>query len=489
MTDTPKKPYDKKIHMLIMDDSIGKFMKMQGIKPERLLDGTGLNVEIKLAETPEAAEYELEEWAKKGIKPDIVTTDVIFGAHHVGIQELGFIMDRLYKDMPDLKPAKIFVHSKSGIEEGDSQYAIARGAMKRLGAEYCHTDELMVLGDTFGSDREQYMYDRRSPTTNSLRHYLKEQFGIEVQDLTRDEIEANKRRTAAERVGDNIHPYDAVNAVSEGGITPQIGLRKISPDLLAQSLEPTLNNQKPDDGGTIDYHPITFKNAVGGAATGVAAFTAEEVKQYKAEGKKVILVLQNFTPADTKLLGKVDGVALLGRGSNHLPVLCKNHGIPGIFAQDGPKWGKKGTKPLSIQKDDQGYKLVSINTDPDEKDDERKKLYEFTVRSGQPISIETSRYTEGMSNEEKVQGQLYRQGIAVETPFAPWYVEPIIRWARAERGQEWHRKGNHYCRGLMVKANADTAEQAKKAFEFGAQGIGLLRTEHMLMQEDRLHHL
>ena len=476
-----------KIHILIMDDSIGTYLRMAGITPERLLDGTGLNVEVKLEETPEGARYTLEEWARKGIKPDIVTTDVMFGPHgQVAIQELSRIMDDLYKDMPELKPAKIFVHSKSGIEDGDHAYAVARSYMKKLGAEYCHTDELFAVGDKFGSDRS-YDPDKRSPTTKSLRNYLKESFGIDMQTLTRDEIEANKNRTAAERVGDNIAPYDAVNAVQEGGITPQVALKRISPDLLAQSLEPALNNQK-EGGGRIDYNPITFKNAVGGAATGVMAFTADEVNRYKAEGKKVILVLENFTPADTKLLGKVDGVALLGRGSNHLPVLCKNHGIPGIFAQHGPSMYSAENKVLSIQKDEQGNKLVSAW--PEQKDADSRKTYEFTVRSGEPISIETQRYsTFEDTDKQLVNGQLYRQGIPVETPFAPWYVENIMPWARAESGQEWHRKGNHYCHGLMVKSNADTPEQAENAFKFGAQGIGLLRTEHMLMQEDRLHDL
>jgi pyruvate,orthophosphate dikinase len=474
-----------KIHILVMDDSLGSFMRMSGIKPERLLDGTGLNVEVEFAETKEAAEAILYDWAAHGIKPDIVSTDVLYGHHgHPAIQELSYIMEDVYKDKPELKPTKIFVHSKSGIEEGDEAYAIARACMKELDAEYVHTDELLILGDTFGSDRETYQ--RWSPTTNTLRKYLHDTFGVEIETLTRDEIEANKRRQEAERVGDNIHPAGAINAVDDGGITPDVALMKMSPELARQSLEPELHN-RTEAGGNIDYHPVRFKKATGGAANGVAAFTADEVRQYKAEGKKVILVLENFTPADVGLLSQVDGVVLLGRGSSHLPILCENHGIAGVFSENGPEWGNRDTKLLSIEQDDSGYKLIS--TYPSEQDTERRKLYEFTIRSGDPVSIETQHYKTFESDEQLAEGKFYRQEIPLKEPEFIWWLDKPMQWAREQSTQEWHRRGNHQCHGLGIKGNADSAQQVKAAFAMGAQGIGLLRTEHMMMQGEQLHQL
>ena len=485
------KPEENKIHILIMDDSIGTYMSATGIDIEHLLDGTGLNVEVKLAESSDMARLILDGWVQQGIKPDIVCTDVLYGyLGHIGIQQLDFIMDDIYAEKPELKPTKIFVHSKSGINEGDREYATARHYIEELsaeyGAEYMHTDELFAVGDKFGSDRD-YPEDYRSPTTNTFRRYLLETFGIEMSIVTRDEIEENQRKQAAANIGDNIEPYDALEAVYAGGITPQQALLKMSPDLLKTSLQPKLNNYSAD-GRTIDYHFIDFSKATGGAANGVAAFTAEEVRQYKAEGKKVILVLQDFTPADVRLLANIDGVVLLGRGSSHLPILCDNHGIPGIFSQEKTHWGGK-EKPLSIQQDEKGYKLVShIPSAPNESERSREsELYDFTIRSGDPIALGATLWDKG-SYDEILVGEFYRQHIPVEekTIDRAWWIPEPMKWARAESTQEWHRPGNHFCHGLAIKANADSAEQVRTAFATGAQGIGLLRTEHMLMKSERL---
>lgn len=478
-------PTEKKLHILIMDDTLEALMRAARINPSHMLDGAGVNADIQFAKKADTAYAILAEWAEQGIQPDIVSTDVLYD-HTVAIADLDGIMQELYADTPELKPAKIYVHSKSGIDDGDKQYEIARRYMEKLGAEYVHTGEWLTLGDQF-SEGFYADSDRWAPTTNVLRQHLKDTFGIETNTLTREDIEANKNRAAAASVGDNIAPYAAIHAVDDGGITPDVALLKISPALTKQALEPQLNNYN-EDGNTIDYHPVEFHKGMGGAATGVAAFTADEVKQYKAEGKQVILVLNNFTPADVPLLANVDGVVLLGRGSSHLPVLCENHGIAGVFSQSGMVYTNREAKPLSIQQGDAGYQLVCTN--PQETDEKRKALYEFTVRSGEPISIETVYITRGLSTTPEAIGKLYRQGIPLkEERYDLWWVDKPMQWARAQSTQEWHRRGNRQCHGLTIKANADSAAQVKAAFATGAQGIGLLRTEHMMMQGDQLHQL
>lgn len=475
----------KKKHVLIMDDSLNLFAQAQGVQLENMFEGSGQDFEVVVATTPEYAKMVLHMWADTGIKPDIVSIDFLYGRSE-GPREYEYIAEKIYNGREALKPEKLFVHSKSGLYEYEgSEYNSALAAMKRIGAEYCHTFELLKVAEKFGSDRDRGD-DFMAPSTKVFRNYLKTQFGLDVSSITREDVEKEKEKARLDKLGDKMSIYDAQHAVLGNNILkPFQALRRIDPDELANTLSPTLELYD-GEGKCSDYHPIAFKKGTGGAACGVAAFSKEEVLKYKAQGKKVILILENFTPGDAGLLTQVDGVVLLGRGSSHLPILCDNFGIPGIFKQYKTRWtGDKD--PLSIQKDGNSYMLVSKG--PPGRDD-GPPLYDFTIKSGQEFSIKEYNFSTGDGIEHR-EGELYRGPHPVKAQDVEdnWALPDVLRWADDARRTEWHRRDNPLCHGLMVKINIDGVEQAQKGFKNGADGVGLLRTEHMFMTGNRLNTL
>jgi pyruvate,orthophosphate dikinase len=200
-----------------------------------------------------------------------------------------------------------------------------------------------------------------------------------------------------------------------------------------------------------DADPIaTGLNASPGAATGTVVFTADEAQERARSGEKVILVRRETTPDDYHGMIASQGILTSAGGTNsHAAVVARGEGIPAVCGADAIKI-------------DFASRSFSANG--------------TTVNEGDVITIDgfTGRvYVDELPLEESVLEKA-RAGDTAAREEKIWRAfERLMAIADARRR-------------LRVRANADTPDQAENARERGAEGIGLCRTEHMFLGEERV---
>jgi len=221
----------------------------------------------------------------------------------------------------------------------------------------------------------------------------------------------------------------AVDMVREGLIDEKTAVKRVEPNQINQLLHPQIDRSQP--------LKVLAKGlpASPGAASGKVVFDADEAEKLGNAGEKVILVRPETTPDDIHGVVAAQGV-LTSRGgmTSHAAVVARGMGKPCVA----------------------GCEAIKIDL-------ERK---EFTV--GDVVVKEGEYITIDGSTGEVILGQ-----VRTIPPQLSEEFKVLLSWA------DKFRK-------LGVRANADTPTDAKKALEFGAEGIGLCRTEHMFMAPDRL---
>ncbi len=172
-----------------------------------------------------------------------------------------------------------------------------------------------------------------------------------------------------------------------------------------------------------------------GAATGKLAFSADEVVKRTADGEQVLLVRKETSPED------VDGM------HTAVGILTSTGGMTSHAAVVARGWGKCCVAGAGVLQIDAKKKTVTVN--------------------GKKFGVKDVFSIDG-STGEVIVGAVER-----EQPKLSGDFETVMKWA------DKHRR-------LKVRTNADTPRDAKRAREFGAEGIGLCRTEHMFFEEDRI---
>jgi pyruvate, orthophosphate dikinase len=217
--------------------------------------------------------------------------------------------------------------------------------------------------------------------------------------------------------------------VEEGVLTREHALQRIEPGQLDQLLHPAID---PEHG----QQPVTKGlNASPGAAVGEIVFDSDTAEQRGKAGDQVILVRWETTPDD--IAGTIVSQGVLtahGGMTSHAAVVARGMGKPCVAGASG------------IRIDASGRKLT---------------IGETVLREGDTITLDGST------------GEVYVGALELVPPQINEDFSTIVGWADE-------------IRRLGVRANADTGEDAARAREFGAEGIGLCRTEHMFMAEDRL---
>jgi len=172
-----------------------------------------------------------------------------------------------------------------------------------------------------------------------------------------------------------------------------------------------------------------------GAAVGEVVFDPAEAEKLVDEGHKVILVRVETSPDDIHGMAVAEGI-LTSRGgmTSHAALVSRGMGKPCIV----------GAEEMYVDYKNQQFSVGGK-----------------VVKKGEIISLDGTR------------GEVYLGKLEMVPPQIPESLKEILSWADKERK-------------LKVFTNADTPEQAKKAKEFGAQGIGLCRTEHMFFEESRI---
>ncbi|MGC8473237.1 MAG: pyruvate, phosphate dikinase [Candidatus Dormibacteria bacterium] len=224
----------------------------------------------------------------------------------------------------------------------------------------------------------------------------------------------------------------AVDMVDEGLITREEALSRVEPEqvdhLLHRAIDPRADVKVLAQGLA----------ASPGAATGAAVFDADRAEEMAKKGQRSILVRIETNPDDVHGMIAAEGV-LTSRGgrTSHAAVVARGMGKPCVAGCDG------------IRVDLEKRRFVADGV---------------TIKEGDLITIDgtTGRVIQGSV-------PMVEAGVSGD-------LEKLLKMA-------------DQVRRLKVYANADTPEDARRAREFGAQGIGLCRTEHMFMQQERLPHV
>jgi pyruvate,orthophosphate dikinase len=245
----------------------------------------------------------------------------------------------------------------------------------------------------------------------------------------------------------------AVDMVSEGLITPKEALMRIEPDQLNQLLRPIFDMQEKAKSLKSGNLLAKGLNAGPGAATGKVVFNAEDAVEWKAKGEKVILVRIETSPEDIAGMNAAEGI-LTARGgmTSHAALVARQMG----------KVCVAGCGALQIDYKARVMKAEGKN---------------FTIKEGDFISIDGSTGEVIVGNiptkpSEVVQVLIEKSLDEKDAPIYKIYKQ-IMTWA-----DDYRR--------LKVRTNADQPDQSSNAVAFGAEGIGLCRTEHMFFGEGKI---
>jgi pyruvate,orthophosphate dikinase len=232
----------------------------------------------------------------------------------------------------------------------------------------------------------------------------------------------------------------AVDMVAEGLIDKKTAILRVSPALLDQLLHPMI-----DPKALKTVKAITKGlNASPGAACGRIVFSAAEAEAWHERGEKVLLVRKDTSPEDIGGMVVSQGILTSTGGmTSHAAVVARGMGTPCVA----------GAKGLSVQ----GKKAV---------------IGGKTFKEGNWLSIDGST------------GEVYAGQIPLVAPGISKDMNTFLSWCDEVRASSV--RGN--IKGFEVRTNADQPGDAKRAFEFGAQGVGLCRTEHMFFDKEKLIH-
>lgn len=235
----------------------------------------------------------------------------------------------------------------------------------------------------------------------------------------------NGKRTAAAAL------KIAVDLVEEGMNTVEEAILKVDPKQLDSLLHPTF---KPE--ALKAATPIAKGlPASPGAACGKIYFTAEDAVAAAAKGEKVVLVRLETSPEDIEGMNAAEGI-LTARGgmTSHAAVVARGMG----------KCCVAGCDEIKVNEEEKQFTVNGV-----------------TYKEGDYISIDGNT------------GNVYAGIIETQEASLTGYFEKFMKWADE-------------LRVLKVRTNADTPRDAQQAVKFGAEGIGLCRTEHMFFAEDRI---
>jgi pyruvate,orthophosphate dikinase len=224
----------------------------------------------------------------------------------------------------------------------------------------------------------------------------------------------------------------AADMVDEGLIDEREAVRRVSPAQVDFFLHPQFDRRAREEATRLG----SGLNVSPGAAVGAVAFDADTAERWAAEGRPVIMVRPETRPDDVHGMLAARGV-LTSRGgrTSHAALVARQFGKPAVVGMDG----------LEIDLEARAMRIAGVS-----------------VREGEMISIDGTL------------GEVYLGELPTVVPdVSDPDLSKILAWADK-------------IRRLGVRANADYPRDAERARALGAQGLGLVRTEHMFFETDRL---
>jgi pyruvate,orthophosphate dikinase len=231
----------------------------------------------------------------------------------------------------------------------------------------------------------------------------------------------------------------AVDMANEKLISKEEALLRVKPEDIERLFYPVID-AKVDRKSLVSKILATGINAVPGAAVGRVVFSAQKAEEWAERGEKVILVRRETSPEDVGGMAVAQGIlTATGGKTSHAAVVARG-------------WGKCCV--VGAEKLDVDYKSLSMSSNG------------RVVKEGDWITLDGS------------EGVVYTEAMPLVVPQLPKSYETLMKWADETRR-------------MRVRTNVDTPQDARKAIEFGAEGIGLCRTEHMFFtdfeQPERSH--
>jgi pyruvate,orthophosphate dikinase len=278
------------------------------------------------------------------------------------------------------------------------------------------------------------LYEEFSATAQKLEKHYREmqdmEFTIERGKLWLLQTRDGKRTAqAAVRI--------AVDLVEEGMITKEEAVMRVHPDQVDFFLHPQFSSESRQAAIDADEKVATGLNVSPGAAVGVVAFDADLAERWaKDEGKHVIMVRPETKPDDVHGMLAADGILTSKGGrTSHAALVARQFGKPAVV----------GVAELEI---DMANRVMLVSGKE--------------INEGDWVSIDGT-------TGEVFSGQLETKVPDIEDP----WLTKLLSWA-----DEFRR--------LQVWTNADYPLDAERARSYGAQGIGLCRTEHMFFEPERM---
>ncbi|MCS7069860.1 MAG: pyruvate, phosphate dikinase, partial [Anaerolinea sp.] len=229
----------------------------------------------------------------------------------------------------------------------------------------------------------------------------------------------------------------AVEMAEEGLISRQEAVLRVSPQNVIQLLHPQFDDNAKAEAKKAGRMIATGVNASPGAAVGIAAFDADVAEKWGKAKRSVIMVRPETKPDDVHGMLASKGI-LTSRGgaTSHAAVVARQFGVPCVC----------GAEALDI---DVRKRQLTVGN--------------VVIHEGDTISIDGSTGEVFIGEIERIEPEFNREV----------YLRKLLGWA-----DEFRKLG--------VYANADYPADARRARDYGAQGVGLCRTEHMFFQEERL---
>jgi pyruvate,orthophosphate dikinase len=247
----------------------------------------------------------------------------------------------------------------------------------------------------------------------------------------------------------------AVDMVNEGLITREQALLRVTPKDVDTFLHPQFDEAQIDKAKAAGRLLASGVNASPGAAVGILAFDADTAEAWGKAGKDVIMIRPETKPDDVHGMIAAQGI-LTSRGgaTAHAAVVARQFGKPAVV----------GARDLDIDLETREV-----------------RAHGKMLKEGDYVSLDGAA------------GEVYEGQIPTVVPEFEKEVElrTLLEWADAvaadTKARQWPADYKGFpTRGLQVWANADYPKDARRARQYGAQGIGLCRTEHMFFEQTRL---
>ncbi|MCW5937937.1 MAG: pyruvate, phosphate dikinase [Fimbriimonadaceae bacterium] len=225
----------------------------------------------------------------------------------------------------------------------------------------------------------------------------------------------------------------AVEMVEQGLIDKETAIQRVTASHLDQLLHPRIDEVYVTDRG---IKPVAQGLAASpGAAVGKAVFNADSAERLGGQGQKVVLIRDETNPDDVHGMLAAQGI-LTARGgkTSHAAVVARGFGIPCVA----------------------GCEAITVD-----EHNARMTVGDVVVNEGDLVTIDGST------------GKIYNLELALIPPDVSGHFGILMGWC-----DEFRR--------LRVRTNADNPRDSQQAIDFGAEGIGLCRTEHMFFEPDRL---